>query len=62
MRTARAVEIGLCVGLLVGATLGFMGGVGLVVKKPWKFGLTGVMLNSAHGTVPGGNTIQTGPK
>ena len=39
MRTIRAIEIGLCVGLLVGVTLGFVGGVGLVVKKPERFGL-----------------------
>ena len=40
MRTARAVELGLCIGLLVGAAAGFAAGVGLVVKKPARFGLS----------------------
>ena len=38
MRTTRAIEIGLCIGLLVGVTLGFVGGVGLVVKNPKDLG------------------------
>ena len=49
MRTTRAIEIGLCIGLLVGVTLGFVGGVGLVVKKPERFGLWHV----GSGTLPG---------
>jgi hypothetical protein len=42
MRTAQAVEISVCAGLLVGVTLGFVAGVGLVVKKPERFGLVHV--------------------
>lgn len=49
MRTAQAVEIGLCIGLLAGATFGFVAGVGLVVKKPARFGLVHV----GSGTLPG---------
>lgn len=40
MRTARAVELGLCAGLLVGVGVGFVAGVGLVVQKPARFGLS----------------------
>jgi hypothetical protein len=43
MRTARAIELGLCLGLLVGTALGFAAGVGLVVKKPARFGLSEVV-------------------
>ena len=64
MRTAQAVEISVCAGLLVGVTLGLVAGVGLVVKKPERFGLMHVgsgalpgtynsgVPNSANGTAP----------
>ena len=55
MRTSQAVEIGLCVGLLVGVAFGFVAGVGLVVKKPDKFGLVHV----GSGALPG--TYTSGP-
>jgi hypothetical protein len=49
MRTPQAVEISVCAGLLVGVTLGFVAGVGLVVKKPERFGL----LHVGSGVLPG---------
>jgi hypothetical protein len=55
MRTSQAVEIGLCVGLLAGAAFGFVAGVGLVVKKPDRFGLVHV----GSGPLPG--TYTSGP-
>lgn len=49
MRTSQAVEVGLSIGLLVGVAFGLAAGVGLVVKKPDKFGLVHV----GSGTLPG---------
>ena len=49
MRAAQAVEIGLSIGLLAGATFGFVAGVGLVTKKPDRFGLVHI----GSGTLPG---------
>ncbi len=55
MRTSQAVEIGLSVGLLAGFAFGFAAGVGLVVKKPDRFGL----LHVGSGPLPG--TYTSGP-
>jgi len=65
MRTAQAVEISVCAGLLVGVTLGFVAGVGLVVKKPGRFGLVHVGSGALPGTYNSGvpNSVNgTGPK
>jgi hypothetical protein len=61
MRTIRAIEIGLCIGLLVGVTLGFVGGVGLVVKKPERFGLLHVGSGALPGTYTSGPNSAKGP-
>ena len=55
MRTSQAVELSLCLGVLAGAALGFVAGVGLVVKKPDRFGLVHV----GSGPLPG--TYTSGP-
>lgn len=54
MRTSQAVELSLCVGVLVGAALGLAAGVGLVVKKPERFGLVHV----GSGPLPGTYTSE----
>jgi hypothetical protein len=56
MRTAQAVERGLCIGLLVGVTFGFVAGVGLVVKKPDRFGLVHVGSGALPGTYTSGGS------
>jgi hypothetical protein len=62
MRTAQAVEISLCIGVLVGAALGLAAGVGLVVKKPDKFGLVHVGSGPLPGTYTSGPPKSEGSK